>query len=210
MNFLTLILMAPSALASQTDLEAIYAEATELGVPLEPLRAKAAEGQAKGVPEARLVPVVDQLASDLARASTLLGAQAEGGERASVLSAAALALRAGASEAAVTQLGALESGVRARGLESLGDLLGQGFPETEVVRLIETAARGANPERSVNGVATAASLLVAAGVPPGQALEQASSGNGQGNGSHPLGNVPPQSRDDLPEPAQNSNGQGPK
>lgn len=210
MTTLFLHCLLPLALADAPALEAVYAEAVEQGLPDDPLRAKAAEGQAKGVPEARLVPVIETLASDLARASTLLGSNAEGAERASVLSAAALALRSGASEAAVEQLGALESGVRTRGLESLGDLLGQGFPETEVVRLIESAASGANPEHTVNGVATAATLLVAAGVPPGQALQQASEGPGQGNGSHPLGNVPPQSRDDLPEPAQDAPGKGPK
>ncbi len=182
--------------------------ATVAELPVEVLEAKAREGLAKGVAEARLLAVLQQLEADLVQAASLLEGQAHGSDREELLEAAVAGERAGLSDTAVLRLAGMDLQVRARALYAAADLVRQGFSEGDALRLVQAAANSDDPLAALGSLATAASTLVAAGLPLPSAVERLATE--VSTGKHPLANVPPQSRSDLPEPAQNAPGKGPK
>ncbi len=190
------------------EVTAVIQQAEADGVPTEALQDKAREGLAKGVPGPRVAAVLDGLRGDLLDAQTLLGSDVHG----EILAAAAASARAGASDAGLRQLGQLEEGTRA--LESLADLLRLGFSEDQATRLIEAAVRSEDAKNALTGLATAASLLLDAGSPPGSVIDQLSADVAQGGS--PLMYLPPVNVDSSGASngnngnafGQNSNGNG--
>jgi hypothetical protein len=185
------------------------ATAEEEGLPVAALESKAREGLAKGVEPARIQAVLEQMMTDLAAVDALLGEAARGPDREALLLGAAAARTAGLSDPSLRLLVQAPVGVRGRGLQSAADLLRLGFSEGDAVALVRRACSADEPLRALAGLATNASLLVASGLAPSTAAEQLSSQENAGR-DHPLANVPPQSRSDLPDPAQDSPGKGPK
>jgi hypothetical protein len=115
--------------------------ATALGVPGEPLIAKALEGQSKGATGARIVLAVRNLSADLHGARQALGIGVTNFE----LVAAAGALRSGASTEVLTKLKSL---LGAQSLllpiATLTDLISHGVPVARAeAKVLSLAARGA-------------------------------------------------------------------
>ncbi|MFH1465321.1 MAG: hypothetical protein ABIO70_13120 [Pseudomonadota bacterium] len=189
-------------------LAAAVAEAGAQGLPVGALEAKAREGLAKGVEPARIQAVLAQMAADLAAVDTLLREHAHAPDREALLLGAGAARAAGLSDASLLLLARAPEAARGRGLQSVADLLRLGFSEAEAVALVRHALATDVPLEALAVLATNASLLVSSGLTPSVAAQQLSSPESAGK-THPLANVPPQSRSDLPEPAQDSHGKGP-
>jgi hypothetical protein len=207
--FLALAFGAPAF--SQADLPeqlgAIVDAVEAQGLPAGALEAKANEGLAKGVPAARIAGVLEGMAADLALVADTLGPQAHGSDREAVLAASISAQSAGISAGGLRSLAVLPSGVRARAIQAAADLLRLGFSEREVLELVSRAAHADEPLANLSGLATAASLLVSGGLDPSSAAARLRSDGS--SKQHPLTNVPPQGRSDLPGPAQDAPGHGP-
>ena len=189
-------------------LQATVAAAQAQGLPADALESKAREGLAKGVEPSRILATLERMSADFAAADLLLGELAQGPDRASLLLGAGAARAAGLSDASVRLLAGAPAGVRGRGLQSAADLLHLGLSEGETVALVRRALAAEDPLYALAGLATNASLLMASGLTPSATAEQLSSME-NANRDHPLANVPPQSRSDLPDPAQDSPGRGP-
>jgi hypothetical protein len=180
--------------------------ARNAALPAAALEAKAREGLAKGVRIDRIAAVLDTMAVNLADAASILGAGAEGPDRDALLVAAVVARAAGLSDGSVRLLARERAGVRARALHAAADLCGLGFGEADATGLVRAAASSEDPLAALSDLATSASLLVAAGVPPSTAIGQLADDAAGGRQSRP--NVPPQSRSGLPDPAQDTPGKG--
>jgi hypothetical protein len=189
-------------------LQTIVTAAEAQGLPAGALESKAREGLAKGVDPARIQAVLARMTTDLASIDALFGEVARGTDREGLLLGASAARTAGLSDVTLLLLAQAPAGVRCRGLQSAADLVHLGFSEGEAVALVRHAFAAEDPLEALAGLATSASLLVSAGIDPSAAAEQLSSQESSGR-DHPLANVPPQSRSDLPEPAQSSHGKGP-
>ncbi len=195
------------AAALTPELEQRVAAAEAAGLPASVLESKALEGLAKGVPAPRIAAVLDTMSADLAQVAGILGPLAEGGDRAELLSAALSAHLTGLSDASLRLLADQDPALRGRAVHAVADLLRLGFGERDAVELVQAAASSDDPLTSLGGLATAASLLVSNGMDPGAAAARLASESK--SSKHPLANVPPQSRSDLPEPAQDAPGWGP-
>ncbi len=146
------------------EIEQELALARQAGLPTAGLAAKASEGLAKGVSPARVASVLAGMREDLQSAESLLGPLPAGPERDRLLGAAAGALHAGASPAAVRALQDLPSELRAPALDSLGDLLSLSFGEDVAVGLIRDAARAPGGAVRMSDLAHAAAALLASGL----------------------------------------------
>jgi hypothetical protein len=121
--------------------QSLVDSATSLGIPSEPLVAKALEGQSKGASGERIAVAVRNLAGDLNAARIALGTTATSAE----LVAGAGALRSGASSKVLARLKAV------RGthsvllpLATLTDLISRGVPaEQAEATVLALAERGA-------------------------------------------------------------------
>ena len=146
---------------------AVVEAAVTLGLPSSAIELKAREGLAKGVPTARLVPVLDRLVEDLARAKDIHRDADQ-----ALLIATAAALRAGATRSAILEVANSSPDAKVRATETLADLLRLRFTESDAVRLTRRAARSANPDSSLVAVSASAGALVASGVLPSAAASQ--------------------------------------
>ena len=153
---LLLLSIVTSALAGAPD-DVVAAAAAE-GLPTTALEAKAAEGRAKGVDDARIASVLQDMAERLARAKGLLGPLDE-----ATLIAGGRALGAGASEAAVGQVATEAGGDSAKALDGLADLMSNGFAEEPASKLVRRAIRSNRPEEALATLAPAALALLAGG-----------------------------------------------
>ncbi len=206
----SLLLGAPALSAAELPppLQEVVAQAQADGLPAASLEAKAREGLAKGVAPARVAVVLERMLGDLSLVDVTLGELDAGPDRDAVICAAAAAHAAGLSDAGLIRLAGQAVDVRARALQASADLLQLGFSERDALDLVLVEAGSDDPLEGLSGLATAASVLVANGLSPGVAASRLASQDG--SGKHPLANVPPQSRSDLPEPAQDAPGHGPK
>ncbi len=205
------LLFGGPASASETlpsELAGIVAQAADQGLPDGALQAKAREGLAKGVPVARIAAVLRGMVDGLAGVDITLAQLDVGPDRAELLVAGLAAHNAGMSDAGLRALAQQPQGLRARATQAAADLLRIGFSEPDAVSLVSLAVRAEDPLDELSGLATAASVLVSSGLSPSVAASRLSSD--AGTSKHPLANVPPQSRSDLPEPAQDAPGHGPK
>jgi len=186
----------------------VIEHAREAGLPTAPLEAKALEGLSKGVPPQRIAGALSRREASMAATARSLGAGLSTSDPAGHLPGGGAALTAGASETALRQVSEDVPEHRVVATRTLADLMVQGFSEPQALDLVRGASHSADPSRALSGLATTAASLVNSGLTPTAATEQLH--NQQKNGKHPLGNVPPQSREDLPEPAQDAPGKGPK
>jgi len=178
--------------------QAEVAQAEAAGLPSAPFEEKAREGLAKGVPEGRIVSVLDGMEVDLGHAKDVLGLDDPSGE---LLVAASRALDAGVSEGTVRRLGSDEIlGVLA--LSGVADLVAQGFSESQAVGLVEAGLASGAPERSLTGLASAASSLLHTGASHAQVSGALSAA--VVSGRSPLSSVPA-SEGGPPEHANNDN-----
>ena len=132
-------------------------EAQGQGLPVGALTAKALEGLAKGVPAARIEPVLDKMVADLSRAAQLLPA-ASGPE----IEAASFALGAGAGPELVQGLSS-QGTLSVSASNCLADLLRQGFTAQDAETLLVAALDSGDPDRALTGLATASATLLAGG-----------------------------------------------
>lgn len=176
-----LISTATFAADLPADLAAVVDAAAAQDLPTSPLEAKAVEGLAKGVPEARIASVLDGLLADLQRSQALVGAGSD-----DLIYAGARALKAGASDRAVATLAPGPVGERA--LHSLADLLALGVTEADAVRVVRVAAASSGASTHTAGLATSVAALVSRGSSPTEAADQVLAGlSGQSNG---VGSMP--------------------
>lgn len=152
--------------------------AAKSGLPAALLADKVREGLAKGVPPARIVPVVAALADGLARART----EAQpfvGAAPAALLKAIVEAHAAGAGAADVAAV--LHAGGRERAIEVLTDLLQRGYPVAVAARTVAAVAakKGGALDRVVG---EAERLRAIDGAAPGDALDALARANAQGLG----------------------------
>lgn len=162
-------------------LGAVVEDAAAQQLPVGPLEAKAAEGLAKGVPEARIEAVLDGMVRELLEARVVLGQAPD-----AVVFAASRALKAGASEQAVRSLASGTHGDRA--LHSLADLLAMGVAEADAVRVVQVASASGSSDKEIAGLATSTAALVSRGSSPNEAALTVLGGlAGQNNG---VGSLP--------------------
>jgi hypothetical protein len=199
-----------SALAAYLppELSAKVELASQANLPAATIRAKAAEGLAKGVPIPRVAMVLDSLISDLSRADQLLV-----DAPAAHVSAGASALRAGASDQAVVSVSGMRSLNPVHGLQTLADLMGLGMAESDAVRLVQLTLHTAQPDHAVSSLATAAAAMVARGAAPAEAAQELgmslSTNPASPGGEHP-GNSAPNgnAKGHTKAPGNNGNGNG--
>lgn len=191
---------------------AVLTDAASAGLPTDPLRAKALEGLAKHVPEARLVDALTTMRQALAQADTLVAPDTAGADRAEVVWAASLALRAGCSEGAVSSVARQGGRWGAAALTALSDLHAAGFPEAGAVSFVLAAAGGPQPERAFSGAVTTAVILAQRGVPATEALRMLTIGAAAGQSpsaatttSRGQGGPPEHARNDEDNPGKGHN-----
>lgn len=154
---MTLSLLALLSLASAGPVDDALAAASAQGIPTQSLEAKVREGQAKGVPEARIAMAIERLGSELAETNAILG----GVDQPALLDAANAARLQGASKTSLRGLVASDAPELA--LWGLADLMGQGFSESQAVDLVEAGLASGNASRNLTGLATATSAMLASG-----------------------------------------------
>jgi hypothetical protein len=173
------------------------------GLPVEPILDKALEGAAKGVPPARVGSAVSAYADRLQRAAGSL----EGRPGRDDLVAASEALRRGAPDDAVRQVGRQAGSDRAAALVVLGDLVEAGVPAGDAVDVVDTALRQGRRGEGLLAIPGVIRRLQREGTPPGlaaRAVARTMAGKGPPAGVPPV-QLPPQAAGGPPVPP----GQGP-
>ena len=141
----------PERLGSTTraSIERLADSLRGVGLPTQPLYAKAAEGVLKGADDSRIVAAIRTLARELGEARTALGEESNDAE----LIAGASALHAGAPPATLRRLRESSGARRAKGtlavpLVVLADLASRGIPATVAGASLEAlAARNASDDQ---------------------------------------------------------------
>lgn len=149
----------------RTAMDALIAAVADEGLPAQLLELKRSEGELKAVPEALLLEVLQALAGELRAAAALLPGSRRAPEDAPVITAAALALHAGAGPAELAQLLGEdhEPEVTALALQAVTSLLGFQVPSADAVALVRAALEGDQVERLLT-LRPAVELLVQAGL----------------------------------------------
>ena len=175
--------------------ERLVARAREQGLPVDPLVDKALEGAAKGVPPGRVLAVLEELATGLARARGLLAAS--GFQPAPPdIAAVADGLRRGVPEHAVRELsaGAQPGEPIALAVHTLADLLERGVPVAMALDVL-TAWRGQGAQTAeLVELPAAIERLMRQGVLPSQAAQAVAAAMRAGRGpgaAGPPGGFPP-------------------
>ena len=164
--------LAPSLKAA---VERLADSARTLGLPTDPLFAKAAEGTLKGADEQRVMIAVRRLARELSDAKSALGDGATGAE----LEAGASALHAGVAPELVARLGrtARERATPGRlvmPLVTLADMVARNVSAQAAVASIETLiSRGAG-DAQLAGLRSDVERDIAAGERPDVAVQRRS------------------------------------
>jgi len=158
----------PRAAAGRFD--QILSQAAARGLPTAPLIDKTLEGEAKKAPPERILVVVNELATNLGRARSLLenGAPPVPDD----ITAVADALRRGVSERAVRMLHARHM-VRSMALpvETLADLHQVGVPDNQAVALLEAWAARHGDAADLRNLPAAVERLIRSGTLPAQAAQ---------------------------------------
>lgn len=145
--------------------------ARALGLPTDPLYAKAAEGTLKGADEARIMDAVRRLARELGDARTALGA----GTTPPELVAGASALHAGVAPGLLHRLAAAQGGRGASGrlvmpLVVLADMVARHVtPDVAISSLEPLVERGA-PDADLSTLRSSVERDIAGGQAPDQAM----------------------------------------
>jgi hypothetical protein len=161
----------PQSLSAQTraSLTRLADSARTMDLPAEAIVAKAAEGVLKGADEVRIVRAARTLFGELSIARSVLPPRAS----ASLLNAAASALHAGVSSAALSKLVAAGSGSEhdlAIGLVAVADLAASGVAPSEAGSAILELLKRRAPEADITALRTSVARDIAAGNAPGSAL----------------------------------------
>jgi hypothetical protein len=143
--------LAPDVLRA---VEALADAAERDGLPSDPVYAKALEGVAKGVPEARLLPALDQFAGRLRVARDVLGAAAQ----APLLVAGVDALARGVPTETLRGLAAAER--RPVAIVVLGDLVQSGLPADAALEVVREALARRAPDEALLDIPPAARRLL--------------------------------------------------
>lgn len=157
--------------AVRVELARLADSARTMGLPVQPLIAKAAEGALKGADDARIMVAVRTLARHLGEARALLPVDASVG----TLTAAASAIRVGLTHESVRNL--VEANASRAdadlglALVTVTDLAASGVPARSAERAIAELMRRGQPERDLPQLRAAVARDVAAGVPADRALE---------------------------------------
>lgn len=164
-------LRASMSAESYASVSQIVREARERGLPTQPLLAKALEGAAKNVPDARIVAAVRQTSGQLVTADALL--RPRGITAPAEVAAVATALQRGVPQEAVARFAAEARGNAGAGVglsaHVLADVMAQGVPVAVGVEVIGAwRAHGADPAR-LGEIPAAVERLVRQGVVPGRA-----------------------------------------
>ncbi|MDP3775281.1 MAG: hypothetical protein Q8Q85_13545 [Gemmatimonadales bacterium] len=147
--------------------EAIVDSVRALGVPTDPLIAKALEGASKNAPGARILAAVRRLSGELAAARGALGAASSTAE----LVAGAAALRAGAPVTALQRVRAVRTDETvAVHLAVLADLLADGVPPDTASLAVVALARAALRDAELVAFRQSVDRDIALGAPPGAAV----------------------------------------
>lgn len=179
---LAFLVLAPALAAQDARLEsrldartraavaAVVDSARAAGLPAEPLVDKALEGASKRAPGPRIVSAVRTLAAELGTARSALGSGAAESE----LVAAAGALHAGTSVAALSRLRA----ARPRepltvALAVVTDLAARGVPADSAAAVVLTVARGGARDEDFLALRRSVESAIVAGVPPASAASRA-------------------------------------
>ena len=192
-SLLPILLLIPAAASAQTpdaDVQRSLERARQVGIPVELLESKIAEGRAKGVPMARIASAVERRLEVLQRVRTSVdpGRQFTTEE----LGVAGDALAGGVSEEVLRSIG--ESAPRPRravAIAALSQLVRLGHPSEEALRRV-TQALQSGPEALMNLPAQAAAAAGRRGppdLPPGGAA--ATRGRGGPPAGVPAGGKPP-------------------
>lgn len=149
------------------DLSTLAASVEPSGIPEEPLFAKALEGAAKRVPEARLVPAVREYATRLQQARGALGPGAD----LPLLVAGADALQRGVSANSLRSL-PTDRPRSPMALLVLAELVESGVPADRALEMVrEAMAQRARDERMLDASARVR-MLIRQGVAPREAVER--------------------------------------
>ena len=181
--------LAPSLKAA---VERLADSARAIGLPTDPLFAKAAEGTLKGADEARVLVAVRRLVRELADAKTALGDGATGAE----LEAGASALHAGVAPDLVARLGRAAKDRAATGrlvmpLVTLADMVARSVsPQAAVASLEALISRGAGDSQFTN-LRSDVERDIAAGERPDVAVQRRSATIVRGLDSRPVLAKPP-------------------
>ena len=183
------LMLLPALLAAQTPEQRIdraLDRAQSVGVPVELLESKVAEGHAKGIPLARIAAAVEQRLQVLERVKTDFGDRNQ--LTAPELGVAADAVQTGVSEAALSTLSErAPRDRRAVAIAVLTELVKQGeASETALARVTEALARGgdavSNLPAQSNGRGNG---------PPNEVTGRGVGGQSGSRGNGPPGGVPP-------------------
>ncbi len=154
--------------ATARAVERLIDSVSVLGVPAEPLVAKALEGATKRAPSALIVDTVRRLAVSLAEARGALGSAARPDE----LVAGANAIRAGISPGGLRRLRQVRpQGALTVPLVVLGDLLARGVPADKGLTLIAAACQRGVADRDLLLVRDRVRADIQAGAGPTAAAE---------------------------------------
>lgn len=201
---------SPDALGERLDPEtaaavrSIIESAAPLGVPGEPLVAKALEGHSKGATGQRILVAVHSLVADLTVARGALGGSATSAE----LVAGAGALRSGASEDVLRRIKAVRGARSALlPLATLTDLVARGVPVDRAAgTVLALAERGAS-EADYRAQGSPAGSQPGGAGPPGGVTPGAGMGPPSAGVPHPVpvptpGTPPPGAPSNVRPPAQ--------
>lgn len=155
--------------------ERIADSARTLGLPTDPLFAKAAEGTLKGADEQRVMIAVRRLARELSDAKAALGDGATGAE----LEAGASALHAGVAPDLVARLGRVAKDRATPGrlvmpLVTLADMVARNVSARAAVASIETLINRGAGDAQLAGLRSDVERDIAAGERPDVAVERRS------------------------------------
>jgi hypothetical protein len=153
--------------ATRASIEHLADSLRGVGLPTQPLYAKAAEGVLKGADDSRIIAAIRTLARELGEARAALGDESNDAE----LIAGASALHAGAPPATLRRL--RESGGSRRGkgtlavpLVVLADLASRGIPATVAGASLEALAQRNASDDQFTALRAAIERDIAAGRPP--------------------------------------------
>lgn len=122
--------------------------AQDYGVPAEVLELKVREGEAKGIPTARITTAVAAMAERMRKVGEILPGEVSVeeyrvGER---------ALAGGVAESSIAELADLGSEVRAAAISRLAALVEQGISEAVAVRAVAQAAASPSPAQALDSL----------------------------------------------------------
>ena len=164
----------PTALSADTraQLTRLADSARAVGLPTDPIVAKAAEGVLKGADEARILAAVRALSAQLADAATVLPGNTTPG----TLTAAASALRAGVTADALRELSRNASGGSdadlGNALVTVADLAAGGVQTTRAVSAVGQLLRLNASEREFAALRASVAADIQRGVAPESALSE--------------------------------------